>query len=75
VEWTTEEQKLWLEDRKPAYTSAQTNGSKKFSVFWVATFDEWFARWPIEEPTEQEKSAGEGIDLALQMKKMKAVSE
>ena len=73
AEWTTEEQRLWLEGRLPAYTSAQTNGSKMFGVFWAATFDEWFKCWPNEEPTEEEKS--KDIDEALKMKKMKAVSK
>jgi hypothetical protein len=73
VEWTTEEQRLWLEDRKPAYTFAQTNGSKNFRVFWATTFDSWLKRWPIEELTEKEKS--EGLDKELKMKKMKEVSK
>jgi hypothetical protein len=72
VEWTTEEQKAWLEDQKPAYTSAQMNGAKKFSLFWAATFEEWLRRWPNEPPTEQEKS--EGVDEAEKMKRMKSVS-
>src|SRR5262245_41698126 len=66
VEWTTEEQRLWLEERKPAYTSAQTNGSKNFKGFWATTFDSWFERWPIEELTEKEKS--EGLDTEQKMK-------
>ena len=72
AEWTTDEQKLWLESQKPAHTAARTHGDKKFSDFWNDTFEHWFARWPVESPTEAETS--QGIDTAQKTKKVKAVS-
>jgi hypothetical protein len=72
AEWTTPEQKLWLENQKPAHTVARTQGDKKFSEFWAEIFEAWFVLWPLEPPTEAE--IGAGIDAAAKLKTLKTVS-
>jgi hypothetical protein len=69
-EWTTEEQKKWLESHKPAHTAAC--GSKALSNFWTKTYESWLTLWPLEDPTEEEKS--QGIDAEAKMAKFKKVS-
>jgi hypothetical protein len=70
--WTTEEQKAWLESCKPAHTAARGKGSNALSEFWAQTYDGWLARWPLEDPTEDEKH--KGIDAEAKMAKFKKVS-
>jgi hypothetical protein len=69
TEWTTSEQKAWLEGRKPAYRAAQTDGGHRFRQFWVETFDGWFSRWPLEPLNEQD-----AYDETAEMVKIRAVS-
>lgn len=70
--WTTEEQKKWLEDRKPAHTAARTKGSNTLAEFWKNTYEGWLTLWPLEDPTEKEKN--EGIDAEKKMAGFKKVS-
>lgn len=70
--WTTEEQKKWLEDRKPAHTAAHTKGSNALAEFWKNMYEGWLTLWPLEDPTEKEK--GEGIDTEKKMAGFKKVS-
>jgi hypothetical protein len=57
-EWTTDAQKAWLLDRKPAFLVAQEGGEKKLEAFWTSIKEDWFATWPLPELTEEEKQAG-----------------
>lgn len=73
IKWTTPEQLAYLESQKPLYHSAQLNGGKKFSDFWVSVFENFFVKWPLHELTEEEK--GEGMTIEGQAKALRAVSE
>ena len=48
-------------------------GEKRFKTFWAETFEGWFARWPMEPLTEEEKLAG--VNEEERMKAMKQVRE
>jgi hypothetical protein len=71
-EWTTEEQKKWLENRKPAHTAARTKGSNALTEFWKKTYEGWLTLWPLEDPTEEEKA--EGVNAEKKMTGFKKVS-
>jgi hypothetical protein len=55
--WTTKEQFVYLQSKRPLYEAAQNSG-RKFSDFWVAVFEYFFAHWPPPTLTEEEKAAG-----------------
>jgi hypothetical protein len=65
--WATDEQKAWLTKNITAYVAAKT--SQLLSDFWAPTFEDWFERWPIVEPTGQ----GDEVEGEA-MKKKKQVS-
>ena len=57
-EWTTNEQKEWLERCKPAHLAAQSKGPDDLRLFWADTFEKWLVMWPLGEPTAEEKAKG-----------------
>lgn len=69
-EWTTPEEKAWLEKRIPDFVEAQENHNAK--SFFVGTHDEWFHRFELEPPTAEEIAAASGnVEKATSVKKKK----
>jgi hypothetical protein len=61
-QWTTLEQQSWLSDRVPEYHSIRLDPALDHSSFWAQIFEDWFAKWPAPEPTDEQKK--NGIDKA-----------
>jgi hypothetical protein len=62
--WTTEEQRVWLEARIPAFVQAQQD--KASGKFIEDTYKVWQEKWPTPAPTEDEiKGAGGSAEKAL----------
>lgn len=45
----SETQDDWLREQLPTYTAAQGKG---LADFWGPLFEEYFEKWPVEEPTD-----------------------
>ncbi|OJT05534.1 hypothetical protein TRAPUB_3650 [Trametes pubescens] len=76
-EWTTPEEKAWLERRIPDFIEAQEKNDPK--SFFLGCHGEWFHRFEMEPPTAQEiEKQGGNVDKATSVKKKlqkKRVSE
>jgi hypothetical protein len=72
TEWTTAEQKEWLEQRRPAHLAAQSRGGNLFSQLWAEIMEGWLVEWPLEPLTETEIVAG--CTEAEKMARLKIVS-
>lgn len=63
-QWTTPDQRTWLEALIPAFLHAQRNSQTK--PFLDGTYNKWHKKWPAEVPTEDEvKAAGGDVNRAL----------
>lgn len=67
-DWTTPEEKAWLERRIPDFIEAQEKLNDPKS-FFLARHCEWFHRFELEPPTSQEVAKqGGGVDKATSVK-------
>jgi hypothetical protein len=55
--WTTEAQRTFLTEYVPRYIEAQA--SRKFHKFWPILYQDWFAKFPEGEPTEDDPTDSE----------------
>jgi hypothetical protein len=63
-QWTTSDQRTWLEALIPAFLHAQRD--KKTKSFLDGAYNKWHKKWPATVPTEDEvKATGGNIDRAL----------
>lgn len=65
--WTTDEQYTYLSSYIPTYAAAQS--SKSTGDIWPALFEEWFRRWPLGPPTEEDIKAKKSEDDRIKAKK------
>ncbi|KAJ7124043.1 hypothetical protein C8R43DRAFT_1135630 [Mycena crocata] len=42
--WTTEEQRIWFEEKRPEFIRRQAEG--KLYLFWAPMQEDWFRNWP-----------------------------
>ena len=74
--WTTGEQRIWLEERIPAFLEAQ-QADTLANVFFPDLYDEWPKLYPTQPPTAEElEKAGGNLEKANKQgkKKMENVS-
>jgi len=55
--WTTAEQRSFLDGYVQRYLEAQT--SRMYHKFWPGLFQDWFAKYPEAEPTEDDPTDSE----------------
>ena len=56
--WTTASQLEWLLTQFPSYLDAQSQG--RYDKFWPTFFRDWFEKFPLCEPTNEDPSESEG---------------
>lgn len=61
-QWTTPEQRGWLEALIPAFVRAQQE--KTTAAFFEDTYNEWYKKWPTAAPTVEEINAEGNIERA-----------
>ena len=68
--WTTDEQEVWLEQRKSAYLEAN---QKKTAAkdFFPAVVEEFRQKWPVPPVTEEEITDAGSVELATRVKQGK----
>jgi hypothetical protein len=73
-QWTTPDQRTWLQARISTFTTAQVNRST--ATFFESTYRGWHKKWPTPAPTEKDIDDAKG-DLerarATLQKKMEEV--
>lgn len=48
----TPDQKAYIEESLPLFSQHLADGNLK-TAFWPDFFDEWFKRWPLQEPSAE----------------------
>jgi hypothetical protein len=66
--WTTKDQELWLEERKPAFLVANQKKSAAKEYFPLVT-KEFRDKWPVPPVTEDEIKDAGSLDMAIRVKK------
>jgi hypothetical protein len=68
--WTTKEQEVWLEERKPAFFLAnQRKAASK--EFFPKVLQEFRVKWPAPSVTQDEINFAGSLELATKIKKDK----
>jgi hypothetical protein len=66
-QWTTPEQRTWLEALVPAFVQAQQE--KATRSFFDDTYNRWYEKWPTAAPSDEEIKAEGSAEKALASKR------
>ncbi|KAH9885583.1 hypothetical protein C8Q73DRAFT_617450, partial [Cubamyces lactineus] len=67
--WATDEQAKWLKGKLPEFVQSQRKN--RVDKFFEVAYSEWFRRFPLEEPTEEEVQKRGGNQEKARSKKTK----
>ena len=70
--WQTEEQQVWFGNHLAAYSHNSDEDTLK--DFWPGVIDDWFQRWPVSEPPEDEIAKAKSIEDARKAWKVKKIN-